>query len=103
MSVVFLAIVVFARGVPVADGPVIINVWKVQLGETGRGDLKRDISERISAFPFLKATVNAVSKLKAATVDQLVVISEIVGLLKRVGGQVLTIKRASGLVAEYLE
>lgn len=66
------------------DGPVIINVWKVQLGETGRGDLKRDISERISAFPYLKPTVNAVSKIKTATVDQLVVISEIVGLLKKV-------------------
>lgn len=64
-------------------GPVIISVWKVQLGETGRGDLKRDISERISAFPYLKPTVNAISKIKTATVDQLVIISEIVGLLKK--------------------
>ncbi|KAL8431121.1 hypothetical protein Efla_004642 [Eimeria flavescens] len=64
-------------------GPLIISIWKVQLGESGRGDLKRDISERISAFPCLKPTVNAVSKIKTATVDQLVVISEIVGLLRK--------------------
>ncbi|KAL8270390.1 hypothetical protein Esti_005685 [Eimeria stiedai] len=64
-------------------GPLIVNVWKVQLGESGRGNLKRDLSERISSFPFLKPPVNAISKIKTATVEQLVIISEIVGLLKK--------------------
>lgn len=59
----------------------------MQLGEAGRGDLKREISERVARCPVLKPAVNAVSKLKTATVEQLVVISEIVGLLKKVKKQ----------------
>ncbi|OEH73611.1 hypothetical protein cyc_06210 [Cyclospora cayetanensis] len=70
-------------GVAPPYGPLITRVWRVQLGEAGRGDLKKEISEKINACPQLKPTVTAISKIKTATVDQLVLISEVVGLLKK--------------------
>ena len=62
----------------------------MQLGETGRGDLKKEISEKLNAKPKLKSAANAIAKLKTATIKQLVFISEIVGLLKTVCYHVTT-------------
>nr|PIM02955.1 hypothetical protein TGCOUG_228230 [Toxoplasma gondii COUG] len=61
----------------------IVEMWKIHLGETGRTTLKKEISERTQADATLKRRVLCIAKLKMATLEELVQIAEITGLLER--------------------
>ncbi|PFH34984.1 hypothetical protein BESB_058710 [Besnoitia besnoiti] len=61
----------------------IVETWKIHLGETGRTTLKKEISERTQADATLKRRVLCIAKLKMATLEELVQIAEITGLLER--------------------
>lgn len=67
-----------------SDARQIVDVWKIHLGEVGRTTLKKEISERTQADTTLKRRVLCIAKLKMATLEELVQIAEITGLLERV-------------------
>eukprot|EP00922_Rhytidocystis_sp_ex-Travisia-forbesii_P023401 GHVS01034319.1.p1 GENE.GHVS01034319.1~~GHVS01034319.1.p1 ORF type:complete len:184 (-),score=33.45 GHVS01034319.1:422-973(-) len=66
-------------------GDFIVSAWRVQLGEVGRGTIKRLISERLQHGSLcMRDAVKGISRIKAATIEQLIVISSVVGCLKQV-------------------
>eukprot|EP00922_Rhytidocystis_sp_ex-Travisia-forbesii_P028049 GHVS01041179.1.p1 GENE.GHVS01041179.1~~GHVS01041179.1.p1 ORF type:complete len:767 (+),score=217.81 GHVS01041179.1:85-2385(+) len=65
-------------------GQCIVSAWRVQLGEVGRGTVKRLISERLhSGSSAMRDAARSISRIKAATIEQLIVISSVVGCLRQ--------------------